>query len=233
MRLDKDLQNAQQSKSAPASDLIAGLHDTERSVSALELRVLELTGAYVELQRMVESERAQARAKSEDLAGALMQARRVLRESRVRFDQMSRKLHDLETEVSKGDEYVRDLRAQVAEKNAEILRGGAYAERVNAEINECKREYELLAAETEAIRKAALCDKIVMREYIDSFCEQLAEIPALREAQQHLIAQTEDLIAAVQAESAQIVTLIGTVQSSHFWKLKNLLNRLRAQMSRR
>ena len=48
----------------------------------------------------------------------------------------------------------------------------------------------------------------------------------LAAAERRLLDQTEDTIADMQAESAQLVMLIDTVQSSHFWKLKRWLGRL-------
>lgn len=85
----------------------------------------------------------------------------------------------------------------------------------------------------EAIRKVALADKVVASDYIETLREQVAEIPALREVQSAFINQTEALIASVQAQSADLVALIDTVQSGHFWTLKRLASRARARFFRR
>ncbi|HKE37847.1 MAG TPA: hypothetical protein VKB39_10445, partial [Candidatus Baltobacteraceae bacterium] len=46
-------------------------------------------------------------------------------------------------------------------------------------------------------------------------------------AEAALAAQTDAVIASMQAESAQLSKLVDTVQSSHFWRFKRWLNRLR------
>ncbi len=51
----------------------------------------------------------------------------------------------------------------------------------------------------------------------------------LAEMDNRLAAQTEELLVSTSAESARLATLIDTAQSSHFWKLKNWLVRLRVR----
>lgn len=115
-------------------------------------------------------------------------------------------------------------------------RGRQYELRISElESAIANRDHEIarLEAELAAIRKAALSDKLVMRDYSDALRGQVAGLPALRAAQQQLTAQVEDLIANLQTESTQIVTLIDTVQSSRFWGGKRWLGRLRALVLRR
>lgn len=49
----------------------------------------------------------------------------------------------------------------------------------------------------------------------------------LAEMDNALVAQTEQLLASTSDERTRLLTLIDTVQSSHFWRLKNWLARLR------
>lgn len=105
--------------------------------------------------------------------------------------------------------------------------------RLQGEIAERVRAYELLEAEIEAVHKAALSDKLVARDYINSLLEEGRDLPRLREAEQRLIAQTQELILSVQAEAAEMAALIETVQGSHFWKFKRSINRLVAKVLRR
>ncbi len=135
-------------------------------------------------------------------------------------------------EAEHGD-YVADLLKQVEAKQAQIDEGAAYARRLEAEVAERSRQTEELTCELEAVRKAAIADKLVMRDYVDSLHEQVAALRALTDGQQQLAAQVEDVISNLQAENAQLITLIDTVQSSHFWRLKRWLNRLRARVIRR
>lgn len=152
----------------------------------------------------------------------------VQQRDRLRLDsqRLERTVLQLESRIVDGEGYVGSLLAQIQQKTSQISAGSSYARRLELELSESRTELE-------AIRKAALADKLVMRDYITSLQEQLAPIPALREAQQHLAAQTESFIASAQAESAQLTTLIDTVQASHFWRLKRLLNRVASRVLRR
>lgn len=148
------------------------------------------------------------------------------REAWSRIRNLESRIHELEASVSEGSAYVSDLLGQIQNKDQQILQTGLYVRRLEAQLSQ--RESEL-----EAVRKAALADKLLMREYVQSLQEQVAQVPALREAQNQLAVQTEGLIESLQAESAQLVNLINTVQSSHFWRLKRVVNRVRTRVLRR
>ncbi|MBV8371679.1 MAG: hypothetical protein JOY69_00330, partial [Candidatus Eremiobacteraeota bacterium] len=55
----------------------------------------------------------------------------------------------------------------------------------------------------------------------------------LADSENRLVAQAEEVLASSRAESERLATLIDTVQSSHFWKLKRWLIRLRARLTGR
>ena len=54
----------------------------------------------------------------------------------------------------------------------------------------------------------------------------------LAEMDNVLVAQTEQLLAGTSAERERLLTLIDTVQSSHFWRIKHWLARLRVRAFR-
>jgi chromosome segregation ATPase len=230
--------------------------DSQRKTSVLES---ELTNAYGKIDGLasenkakeasiteltsrlqhVEAELGLERTTQDSLVSALRGAEAAARSTEARFAQLAseklalaserdgfaagsreleRKVLELESHIADSERYVTDLLQQVERKTNQIAQGSAYARSLEAKI-----------AELEAVTAAAISERLVTREYINSLREQVAEIPLLREAQQQLVAQTEELIAQVQSESAQLVTLIDTVQASHFWKVKRWLNRLRAK----
>lgn len=101
-----------------------------------------------------------------------------------------------------------------------------------AAIAERARQVQELQAELKAVREAALNHRLLMRDYIDSLNREAAGVPELREAKQQLIGCLEEAIASVQLECNAVATLIDTVQTSRFWKLRHFLRMFRAKIQR-
>lgn len=193
--------------------------DAQIALAQRDVQIARILAEVDSLKETAERDRAQAAADVKFLSTSLASSQSAARESQIRVSELQHTVRDLEKQIAQGSAYVASLTNRLAEKDEQIAQGSAYA-----------RSLETKIAELEAVTAAAVSERLVMREYINSLREQVAEIPLLREAQQQLVAQTEELIAQVQSESAQLVTLIDTVQASHFWKLKRWLNRLRAKV---
>jgi predicted nucleic acid-binding Zn-ribbon protein len=205
------------------------LQSSEARLSAI---VEELAERGLSLDRLRE-QHSELLAESRFYAAALASSRSSQRDVQTQLWAARRTIAELEAQIAQGAQYVTDLLEQLAQKEAQLSGGGAYARELEAKVLQSERKLEEITAELEAVRNAAISDKLVMTEYVDLLREQVAEIPLLREAQQQLVTQTEDLISSMQKESAQIVSLIDTVQSSHFWRIKRVLNRVRARVFRR
>jgi SAM-dependent methyltransferase len=216
-------------------------------------RALEM--AEEELQRQ-RRERESAEAENTKVRETLAQTHSALRESRERAERFAAEVAVVKVRAIQAELSISDFERKIEE-------GAAYARHVESEIA--------------ATRKAALAERIVMRDYADEIRSlgeersrtdaqriahlteraerssreleqlratnasdiqrleaQIANVTAygqemrelLATAERRLLDQTEDTIADMQAESAQLVLLIDTVQSSHFWKLKRWLGRL-------
>jgi SAM-dependent methyltransferase len=105
-------------------------------------------------------------------------------------------------EAAQRSEHVAALLSQVAEKDEQAGAASLYARHLEGELDTL-RQAALAQRETET----ALRDRLV-------------------EAERRLVLQTEEYVAAMQAESAQLATMVDVVQSSHFWKIKRWLSRL-------
>ena len=226
----------------------------ERAVAAsVAERALEMAEEALETQRR---ERESAEAENTKVRGTLSQTHAALRESRERAERLASEVAVVKVRAIQAELRISDFQRKIEE-------GATYARHVESEIA--------------ATRKAALAERIVMRDYADEIRSlgeerarfdaqriahlteraerggreleqlratsasdiqrleaQIANVTAygqemremLAAAERRLLDQTEDTIADMQAESAQLVMLIDTVQSSHFWKLKRWLGRL-------
>jgi O-antigen biosynthesis protein len=156
--------------------------------------------------------------------------RRELAESGLRIREATERSERLAHENSERDGMLEAVR-QAALSEKRVMRDYADEFRKRAEHAE--------AAHADAIRQR---DEMYLRvvENVDATRqrdETLLLLAASREAcdvaTQHnqyltrrLLAQTEQLVARTQAETAELATLVDTVQSSHFWRLKSWIGRL-------
>ena len=212
------------------------------------------------------------------------EGRRLLGESRDRADALAAEAATLHAKVAEfeGGRSELERRLLRSERSGQQFERDASAKQ--AQIDEGAQYARHIELALEATRKAALAERIVMRDYADEIralgearCQnyeaivvrlnreaeenlarteglvhetaqlreahdqRIAELQAnvaaasaygenMREllagAERRLLDQTENVVADMQAESAQLVLLIDTVQSSHFWKLKRWLSRL-------
>jgi SAM-dependent methyltransferase len=114
---------------------------------------------------------------------------------------------------AKNDARARDYEAIVANLTRESNEGRQQLENLWNELDRVREEHARQVAELQAAIAAANAHGEEMRELLVG-------------AERRLLDQAEDVIADMHAESAQLVLLIDTVQSSHFWKLKRWLGRL-------
>jgi SAM-dependent methyltransferase len=122
-----------------------------------------------------------------------------------------------------------------AEHTALGLRGALESTRRERDV--ARTDYEHRISEFEA--QLALATRVRAERELESkrLAEEYEQLASrermLRErvidAEQQLGLQTEEFVARLQAESAELATLIDVVQSSRFWKVKRWLSRLRAR----
>jgi chromosome segregation ATPase len=196
-QLRQDLQDERQS----GGDLISALQAAEQSARATGERIMELDARY----------RA---------------AQQALAVSNNRSMILERRVLELESHIGESEQYVGNLLAQIEAKTVQIVEGSAYAKHLEEKIRMQERVAETLRFELESLKTANLAEKAVTRDYINSLKAEAANVQALREIERLFMAQTEELIHSVQVEGQSIATLIDTVQTSHFWKLKRALRRI-------
>jgi hypothetical protein len=189
------------------------------------------------------------------------------------YRQSEESVAELQSKIADGGVYVAGLLEQIAAKDG-LIAENSYSTRMLEQHLEVQRDL------AEAVRKAALADKLTTREYIDdlrssnerlvgdlrrelhgvsererSLREAFAQTESrlsqenkelrerlqdlsrrsteteselrlrLTETERELLLQNEMLVSDMQAESALLATLVDTVQSSHFWKIKRWLHR--------
>lgn len=194
--------------------------------------------------QLADLERALVSARDEELKQANRAQRMTAAESATNAwaTQLQQKISELERQISEGSAYVKTLLSDIASRDEELERisAAAVAERAVAQeyaadlreraehvattarseaaaaANREREAREELARSTEALRETELRLGVEIRELRDRVAD----------AEHALAAQTDAVIATMQAESAQISKLVDTVQSSRFWRFKRWLNRL-------
>jgi predicted nuclease with TOPRIM domain len=128
------------------------------------------------------------------------------------------------------DESLRAARERLASLEAEYADVIRQRDQVHQYLIESERGTERLSqALSETTGQLAQ-----QRSEVERVAGELAALTVRHESlhatfadvERRFVLQTERLVASIQSENAQLTTLIDTVQSSHFWKLKNWLSRL-------
>jgi hypothetical protein len=121
------------------------------------------------------------------------------------------------------DRLISELHAERRHTQEEVLARRVLEQQCDSlrrDSESLRRDAEALRRESEALRHE-IATQNVQRELLQG---------KLTEAEHRLVVQTEEMVATVQAERKQLATLIDTVQSSHFWKLKHWLKSLKLQI---
>lgn len=203
----------------------------------VEARTVAAEAAWFDLYAELEDARVGVKQLYAEAFGTIEEAHEECAAARAEADAQVKsaaaRVRQLESEVSHGAGYVHNLLEQIAAKDRQIEDQSVRAHSMEERIMERSREIAMLAAEIEAIRKSAISEKMVMLDYTGTLREEVAVIPRLREAHNEFVAQTEQLISSLQTESAQLVTLIDTVQSGKFWRIKHFLLGMRSWLAGR
>jgi O-antigen biosynthesis protein len=193
--------------------------ESQRLANSLETEHLRQGLAATE--RMLYESREQAEMLSAEVAALKSSSMQAI-ESRILLDlelEATRKAAMADKLVTR--DYIEDLRG----------RGERLAEELRAEVDALRRREQTVREELGAAleRDRALQEKLsaTERRLLDEIRAHRASEDALESAERRLQEQTEDLIADAQAESAELATLVDTVQSSRFWKIKRWLSRFR------
>lgn len=199
--------------------------------------------AFAQMRTMLENAR-----RDRDVAKAHVD-RLTARETsaKERAAALQHKITELERTVSDGAGYVKQLLAEL-----DAIRSASLADKavMQAYADDVRERSERIvtglrsevAAATDRERSATDRERRAsesLRQRVDDLRAALLETESrsatenreLRErvaaAESALAAQTDAVIATMQAESAQLSQLVDTVQSSHFWRFKRWLSRLR------
>ncbi len=180
----------------------------------------------------------------ETLGHALDEKAQALAESIAYAQRLERELLERASAIEEASAYARSLEDRLAAVSEElaVVERAALAERavMRAYADDLRDERERQRAEAEQAgqRHAAEMAELgeLHRTKTGALLGELAAVRAqeteLRErvldAEALLVKQTEELVASMHAESAQLSLLIDTVQSSRFWKLKRWMARLRS-----
>ncbi len=119
---------------------------------------------------------------------------------------------------------------------AEMARSEAIASELRARANSLENDLAHQKNVLEKVRDTAERERL----RADGAAADLASLTvrheilqgSLAEMDNVLVAQTEQLLAGTSAERERLLTLIDTVQSSHFWRIKHWFARLRVRAFR-
>lgn len=202
--------------------LLEEAQNAQRASTARAVEAESLALSTAQQIRSVTAERDQALMSIQELRRSLTEARELLISVRER-ESRAAALADLEKHIIEGAPHVESLVRQINEGNEELSKFALYVPKLEREL--------------EAVQKAALSETTVMTEYVTEVGEEIERLRVheahFAELENRFIAQTEELIAAVRSEGAEIALLVDTVQASHFWKFKHWLGRARARLIRR
>jgi hypothetical protein len=188
----------------------------ESATAIAELGNVRLERAWYELYVELESARADARTALSDLHASLESTRKERDKARAEADFAVRSTNAVEGRLS-------DSQRRIAELESDIKQSEKASDELRAQIAAAtERDRETRERTQEAIR--------------DTEARLEAEAGELREraadAERTLAAQTDAMIATMQAENAKLSHMIDVVQSGRLWRLKRWLNRLRGRAFR-
>ncbi|MGA8535007.1 MAG: methyltransferase domain-containing protein [Candidatus Tumulicola sp.] len=163
---------------------------------------------------------------------------RVMRESSENNARLDEQIQRLEARL--GEEYARTVRAQaeLARSETMIAELTASSESTIARLSARASSLENDVAHQQAVLQHLRETTGSERGRADAAAAELATLTVryeilqggLAEMDNLLVAQTEQLLASTSDERDRLLTLIDTVQSSHFWRIKHWLARLRARI---
>jgi 2-polyprenyl-3-methyl-5-hydroxy-6-metoxy-1,4-benzoquinol methylase/chromosome segregation ATPase len=223
---------------AKASELEAQLDAIRKAASADKLIMREYADEFRHRAESAEKELHGAIRQRDDLYLRVVDADRTIGEVSERNVRLDEDIRYLEGRLR--DEYAHNARADSELKRAqtELAALTAHSEAAIADLsarassleNDLCREQAVL----QHLRESASSD----RARADIAAAELASLAvrheilqaSLAESDNRLVAQTEELLASTSDERDRLLTLIDTVQSSHFWRLKHWLARLRARI---
>lgn len=213
--------------SAKVSDLEVQLEAIREAAHADKLVIREYADEFRHRAERAEKELHGAIRQRDDLYLRVVDTDRVLNEISERNSRIDEDLRQLEVRLH--EQYARTERAE-----AELARSEATVADLGARASSMENDLAHQQAVLKHLRESAESDRV----RAEAAAGELASLTVryeilqgnLAERDNLLVAQTEQLLAATSDERDRLLTLIDTVQSSHFWHLKHWLARLRSRI---
>jgi hypothetical protein len=201
-------------------------------LTQLESTRADADKAFAQMRAMLENAR-----RERDVAKAHVDRLTALEaSSKERTAELQRRITGLEHDVTDGAAYVKRLLVELeAIRSASLADKAvmqAYADDVRESSERIVNELRTQVVEiTERERRSVENLQTALRETESRLSAENRELrERVAAAEAVLAAQTDAVIATMQAESAQLSQLVDTVQSSHFWRFKRWLSRLRGAL---
>jgi predicted nucleic acid-binding Zn-ribbon protein len=191
----------------------ASLTESRAHVYTLSVQLAELRGRVEEDERQIAQAGRYARHLENDLATAQQGAAAERERADLAEAMHAAVVADRALAADYLDDSNRRIR-EVEERTESILA------QMRADIEAARKA----ASEACAARTTLEGEAATLRTRYEALDERLSF------TERSLVSQTEETIAATQAESAQLATLIDVVQSSHFWKIKRWLKAIKGRL---
>jgi chromosome segregation ATPase len=191
----------------------ASLTESRAHVYTLSVQLAELRGRVEEDERQIAEAGRYARHLENDLATAQQGAAAERERADLAEAMHAAVVADRALAADYLDDSNRRIR-EVEERTESILA------QMRADIEAARKA----ASEACAARTTLEGEAATLRTRYEALDERLSF------TERSLVSQTEETIAATQAESAQLATLIDVVQSSHFWKIKRWLKAIKGRL---
>jgi chromosome segregation ATPase len=191
----------------------ASLTESRAHVYTLSVQLAELRGRVEEDERQIAQAGRYARHLENDLATAQQGAAAERERADLAEAMHAAVVADRALAADYLDDSNRRVR-EVEERTESILA------QMRADIEAARKA----ASEACAARTTLEGEAATLRTRYEALDERLSF------TERSLVSQTEETIAATQAESAQLATLIDVVQSSHFWKIKRWLKAIKGRL---
>ena len=225
------------------SELEEQLEAIRKAALADKLVMRAYANEFQQRAEEAEAEFTAAIRQRDDLYLRVLETERVVRDSAEHAARLQAEVAGLEEAIREGR--VGGERARALETEVHRLKGIVHEERsrsgraevavheLSARAKSLENDVTNQQASLQALRESAERE----RSRAESVAVELSSLTVryeilqgnLAEMDNRLAAQTEELLVCTSAENARLATLIDTVQSSHFWKLKNWLVRLRVR----
>jgi 2-polyprenyl-3-methyl-5-hydroxy-6-metoxy-1,4-benzoquinol methylase/chromosome segregation ATPase len=233
-----DEARAQQRHAATnVSELDAQLEAVRKAALADKVVMRAYADDFRQRAERAEAEFAEAIRQRDQLYLRVVDNDRALREAAQYSSKLESALKDLEEAASQERSRSEQALAQAVE----------HSEKLASDVRELERRFSDAHSHATSLENELASQQAVLQHLrtsaerdharADSVAAELASLTVrheilqgeFAESENRLVAQTEDVLASSRAEAERLATLIDTVQSSHFWKLKRWLMRLRVR----